>query len=138
MPRTVLTDGFKTLISIGSTYLEWKEIQPPGMVGGGGIDTTTHTNTAWRTMAPKALKTLSDSGGVCCYDPAHLDDILAQISVNQLITVTFPDNSTMAFWGWLDEFTPDALVEGEQPTASMKIIPSNQDADGDEVAPAFG
>jgi hypothetical protein len=137
MARTVLTDGFKTTISFGGTAVEWKDIQPPGFSAGGGIDTTTHTNDEWRTMAPKTLKTLMESGGTVAYDPAQASVITAAIGTNQEFTITFPDDTTCVFWGWVDEFAPDALVEGEQPTANMKIIPSNTDASGDEIAPVF-
>jgi hypothetical protein len=76
------------------------------------------------------------------YDPAFLTDVLAMVNINQLITITFPDNSTWKFWGWLDTFTPNANVEGEQPTAQCTVIPSNQKNSAGsggllEVAPVY-
>ena len=135
-----IDDGFATLISFSedSEVKFWeKEVTPPGMSGGGENDTSTMRNTTWRTRAPKGLITLSEASAVCAYDPEVYDDILAMLNVNQQITITFADDSTLVFWGWIDEFTPGASVEGEQPTADVTIIPSNQNAAGTETAPVY-
>jgi len=135
-----LDDGFATLIEFAedSDVQMWeKEVTPPGVAGGGENDTSTMRNTTWRTKSPKGLVSLAESTLVVAYDPAVYDEIISMVNVNQLITITFPDSSTLAFYGWIDEFTPNALVEGEQPTAEVKIIPSNQDADGTETAPDY-
>jgi hypothetical protein len=63
--------------------------------------------------------------------------VLTLLQVNQQITITFPDLSTVTFWGWLDTFTPGDLSEGEQPTAEITVIPSNQDSAGDEVGLSY-
>src|SRR3990172_6603227 len=124
-----MDDGFATLITFSedSSVQMWeKEVTPPGVSGGGENDTSTMHNTAWRTKAPKGLISLSECSFTAAYDPAVFDEIVAMANVNQELTITFPDNSTLTFWGWLDEFTPNASVEGEQPTAAVNIIPSNQ------------
>ena len=133
-----LDDGFKTLITFAnypSVQLWEKEVTPPGVSGGGANDTTTMRNTAWRTRAPKKLKTLSDASGVYAYDPIAYNDLVNMVNENQQITVTFSDGQTLTFWGWLDEFTPQRSVEGEQPTAEVTIIPGNQNTDGAETGP---
>lgn len=135
-----LDDGFATLVEFAeaaSVQLFEKEVTPPGFDGGGANDTSTMRNTAWRTKAPKHLKSLSEMVLVASYDPVVYDDVTDMVNVNQLITVFFPDGSTVAFWGWLNEFKPNACKEGEQPTAQVTIIPSNQDSNGDEVAPVY-
>jgi hypothetical protein len=66
-----------------------------------------------------------------------IPEIEAQLAVNQLITVTFPDGATLVFWGWLEEFTIASMKEGEQPTATVKFNPGNIDSDGVEVAPVY-
>jgi hypothetical protein len=140
---TRLDDGFSTTVtfsagSSGVTFLFYeKESTPPGISGGGLIDTTTMRNTTWRTGKPKSLKTLLDSSFVGAYDPEVLDEINIMINVNQLITVTFPDGSNWQFWGKLDEFIPNAHVEGEQPTANILINPTNQNNSNVEVAPVY-
>jgi hypothetical protein len=135
-----LDDGFSTTIAFADAAgikLYEKTLTPPGVAGGGSNDVTTMRNTAWRTMSPKKLKTLTEASFTAAYDPAVYDTIVAQINNNQLITVTFPDDSTLAFWGWLDEFTPNEHVEGEQPTAEVTILPSNHDDSLVEVAPVM-
>lgn len=135
-----IDDGFATLIEFAedSDVQMWeKEVTPPGVSGGGENDTSTMRNTTWRTRAPKGLITLSEASFSAAYDPAVYDEIIAMVNVNQEITITFPDNSTLVFWGWIDEFTPGANVEGEQPTADITIIPSNQNAAGAEIAPVY-
>ena len=146
---TIQGDGYRTTIDFSSdemssdaliiTYMEEKEVTPPGVSGGGANDASTMRNDTWRTMSPKSLRTLTPITIVVAYDPALYDEMVAMINDNQLITVTFPDTSKLAFWGWIDEFTPGSNVEGEQPTATITIIPSNQDADDDdaEIAPEF-
>ena len=137
---TIMRDGFSTIISFPShptVAFEEKTLSPPGISGGGPNDTTTMRNTAWRTRQPKFLKTLSESGLEVAWDPAAYDDIVAMCNDNQLITITFPDTSTIEFYGWLDEFSPNAHEEGAQPTANITIQPSNQTDAGVETAPVY-
>ena len=135
-----IDDGHSTIVTFaedGAIALFEKEVTPPGVDGGGANPTTTMRNTVWRTNAPKKLKTLTDAALTVAYDPAVIDSIVAMCQINQLITVTYPDLSTLAFWGWLDTFTPNANVEGEQPTAEVNIIPSNMNGSLVETAPVF-
>jgi len=146
---TIQGDGYQTTIDFSSSeissdviiisIMEEKEVTPPGVAGGGANDASTMRNETFRTMSPKGLKTLTPVTIVIAYDPALYDEMVAMVNDNQLITITFPDDSTLAFWGWIDEFTPNANIEGEQPTANITIIPSNQDADDNnaEIAPVF-
>lgn len=133
----IIHDGFSTIISLGGTEIHEKTVTPPGISGGGANDTTTMRNTAWRTKQPKKLKSLTDATTTCAYDPVAYDTLLAQVNVNQEITYTFADGSTLVIWGWLDEFKPNSVEEGSQPTAEVVIIPSNQDDAGDEAAPVY-
>lgn len=135
-----LDDGFATLIllaNLPSVKFYEKEVTPPGYAGGGAIDTTTMRNTAYRTSAPKQLKNLTPVTAVVAYATDCLEDVWDEIGVNQLITITYPDGSTIAFYGWLDEFTPSNHTEGEQPTATITIIPSMRDTAGTETAPDY-
>lgn len=135
---SILTEGHPTIITFAnypSVAFEEKEVTPPGVDGGGANDTTTMRNTAWRTQAPKVLKTLSECSFTAAYDPAVYDTIVSMVNENQLITVTFSDGQTVSFWGWLDTFVPARCTEGAQPEAEVTIQPSNQNASGEEVAP---
>ena len=135
-----IDDGYQTLISFSeapSVKFYEKGVQPPGIDGGGPVDTTTMRNSVWRTMNPKHLKSLTEGKITVAYDPAVYDDIVAMCNVNQLITIAFPDGSTLAFWGYLNSFAPGELQEGEQPTADVSIQPTNQDDSGVETAPVY-
>jgi len=135
-----LDDGFSTIITLTNLptiKLYEKEVTPPGMTAGGAIDTTTMRNTAWRTSAPRQLKSLTQVAATVAYATEAIPQIFTQIGILQLVTVTFPDASTLHFWGWLEEFTPGAHTEGEQPTANLVIQVGNRNADGDEVAPDY-
>jgi|SRR3990167_1059297 len=135
-----LDDGFSstiTLENIPSVKLYEKDVTPPGVNMGGAIDITTMRNTAWRTQSPKTLKALAAVSATVAYAVEAYENIIAQIGVNQPITITFPDDSTIEFWGWLEEFTPGALTEGEQPTANITIQPSLVNGAGTEVAPVY-
>ena len=138
-----IDDGFSTTISFASATsgLEvfWeKEVTPPGISGGGEIDTTTMQNTTWRTKWPKSLKTMTEGSITVSYDPDIYDEIVSMLGDNQLITITFPGTETLAFYGFIDSFSPNAIVEGEQPTAEIVMIPTNQTDLKVETAPAMG
>jgi hypothetical protein len=137
-----IDDGHPTTVTFSSSasaalYFYEREVTPPGFSAGGENDTTTMRNSAWRTKAPKQLVTLTPLSATAKYDPAILDEILGMIGVNQQITVTFPDESTWVFWGWVDEFTPNALSEGAMGTANVTVIPSNQNDSQVETAPVY-
>lgn len=135
-----LDDGHSTYITFANlpaVKLFEKEVNPPGMTANGPIDTTTMRNTAWRTMAPKSLKTMPQIQATVAYATEAIPELFAQVGVNQPIYVTFPDASTVSFWGWIEEFTPGTNVEGEQPTATLTVQPSLRNDDGTEVAPAY-
>ena len=135
-----LKDGYQTLISFTddtSVVFYEKDVTPPGVSGGGEIDITNMRNSTWRTKAPKSLVSLEPASLVVHYDPAAYVEIIAMLNSNQLITITFPDASTIAFWGWIDAFTPSSLTEGEAPTADLTIIPSNLNGSDAETAPVI-
>lgn len=140
-----LDDGFSTTFTFvnAPTIKLWeKEVTPPGITQGGAIDTTTMRNTSWRTMAPKALRSLTAVSATVAYATVILEggasSIYAQLGVNQLITINFPDGSALTFWGFLNEFTPGANVEGEQPTATITIEPTNRNEQtGEEAPPSY-
>lgn len=126
-----LDDGHQALISFGtnaSLPIWEKDVGIPGMDGGDPVETTTQWNEDYRTFAPRQLVTLTEFQVVAAYDPCAYEDLLALINVVDNITIYFPDTSTLAFWGYLRlvEFSP--LVEGEQPTLTLTITPTNYDA----------
>ena len=136
----ILNDGHSTILTFANisnvNFLE-KEVTPPGVDGGGENDITTMRNVRWRTRQSKKLLTLTSQSVTVAYDPAIYDDVVEQFQVNQLVTVTFPDGSQLDFFGWIDSFIPGTNVEGEQPTAELTVIPSNQDLNENEIEPVY-
>ena len=136
-----LDDGFSTKIAFAAdpdvSFWE-KTVTPPGIDGGDAIETTTMHNVTWRTMAARALKTLTDAATTVAYDPQVIDQINALINVEGWITVSFPNGDTLDFFGFLKSFTPGDLVEGGFPDAEVVIVCTNKDpATGLESAPVF-
>lgn len=123
-----LTDGFQSLISFAkdNAPLFYEiEVTPPSVGIGKPIPVSTMRNTKYNTFASSVLLTLGQMKVQVAYNPTTITaDIIAQVGVNQLITVTFPDGSTLAFYGYLDMFTPSSLVEGKRPTAEIIIQPT--------------
>lgn len=136
-----LKDGFSTKITFATKpaiSLWEKTVTPPGIDGGDAIEQTTMHNTTWRTFASRSLKTLTDASFTAAYDPICFTDLLALINLETTITVTFPDGSTYAFYGYLRTFEPQEVSEGEQPEANCTITCTNFDPSAHvEAAPVL-
>lgn len=123
-------NGHRTTVTFATdTNFEiWeKTVTPPGLDGGDEIDTTTMWNTTYRTKAPRTLKDMTPFEVTAAYDPVVFSSALALINVKTTITVTFPDGSTLAFYGYLKSLEFGELAEGEQPEVTLAVTPTNQD-----------
>ena len=138
-------DGYQTTISFSAlasgivfnVVAKEKGITPPAIEGGGKIDLTTMRNSDVRTFYPKQLYTMGDASVVVAWDPTLYEEMASVIGVNQTITITFPDATTLAFWGTLDNFAPNESIEGEQPTAVLTIIATNLNDSDEETEPTW-
>lgn len=134
-----LREGFhaKITFAANTTISFWeKTVDPPGLDGGAPIDQTTQFNTLYRTRWPRTLIdvtpiTLPDAA----YDPNVISQLASLINVNTVITVSFQDTSTVCFYGYLQSFKPNPQREGEQPTCSITIVPTNMDSTYVEQGP---
>lgn len=136
-----IIDGHQTIVTLPAApnIGLWEvEITPPGLDQGGPNDATTMRNTAWRTMFPKHLATLTAMTFTAAYDPAVLSDFIAHRGVNQLVVIRFPDWSTWSFWGYLDKVIPERIVEGAQPRVTVTIQPTNFNNSQVETGPVYG
>lgn len=136
----MLTDGHPTTIDFAANptiKLYERTVTPPSIEAGGEINITTMLNVAWRTKAPKHLKDLGEMSVTALYDPAVYPQARDMIGVNQLITINWPDDSTLGFWGWLDSFTPGEVSEGEAPECDLTVIASNRNDSGVETGPVY-
>jgi len=140
MSDTILDDGYKVLFGFGTSTVDELEIvavTPPAIEGGDPIDTTSFSNTAWRTFALRALKTLEEFEIRVKYSPALIGQIITALNVNQELTITFPDTDTLVFWGGVRRFAPGEFVEGEQPEGTLTIKPTLRNASRVETAPVY-
>lgn len=125
-----LPDGFVSKITFSQDVdinLFEYTTKPPGIDGGEPIDQTTMFNAAYRTMAARQLKTLMPVSYKCAYDPQVVTEMLAQTNVNQTITQSFFDGSTLAYYGFPQKIEFDELVEGTRPSCTVTIVPTNFD-----------
>lgn len=125
-----LEDGYRSTITFANdpNLSLWEiGVGTPGVDGGDPIDTTTMHNSTYRTMAARALKTLTEFTFTAAYDPSVYSDLEAAINVETTVTRTFPDGSTIAFYGFLRMVEFDDLVEGEMPTCTATVTPTNWD-----------
>lgn len=130
-------DGHSTVLTfaLSPNLSLWEvRIKLPGIDFGGPNNVTTMRNVAWRTRQPKKLKTLTPITGTCQYNLDVYGQIIAMGPTVQAITLTAPSTRTITFYGWLDKFDPQENVEGEPPTATFTVEPSNEYL-GVEVGP---
>lgn len=136
-----LPNGYQSFFAFSRnpTISLWEmELTPPGIDGGDPVQTSTQHNEEWETMAPAALKTLTEHEFTAAYDPRVYDDILDLINQPDSITNHFPDTSSLVYWGYLKSFEPDSLSNGEMPQASCTIVPTNTDpTTGEEEPPVY-
>ncbi len=127
-----MPEGFKSLITFsGKPGINiWEmEVKPPGVESGDPINTTTQHNIRWRTFALPYLLTLMPLTIKFAYDPdVLLTDILTLCGDDgQVITVLYPENTTICFWGGMSKAEFDNLKEKEFPTGTMTVVPTNWD-----------
>src|SRR5574343_413431 len=125
MKAGTMKDGMGIVMSFADfgdlfLHLDPTSITSPGVDGGDAIDNTTLTNSAWRTKTAKALIEYTNASFTAAYDPAAYSQAILAVNVNNAITVTFPDGSSIQFYGYLKSFTPGEMTEGEQPTAECE------------------
>lgn len=135
-----LIDGFSITVSLANIptaqFFEI-DVTPAGYEMGGPINTTNMRQTTYRTQQPKCLVTMQPITMTVQYSSnAYASQVLDEIGTVQAITLTFPDSTQVVYYGWVESFVPGAFTEGEQPTATMTIQLSNDNA-GVETGPAY-
>ena len=105
-----------------------RNVGSPGVDGGEPIDTTTMHNSTWRTMVARDLLTLTPFTVTGAIDAGvYTDSINNLINQEGSITRRLPDGSTLDFFGYLQKIEFGEFVEGEMPTATLTIVPTNYD-----------
>ena len=148
----LLPDGYSTILNIlwpnlpVTLFIREKELQPPALDLGGGIETSTMRNARMRTFAAKSLLTLGELTLMCQYDPGVYGQMLTIVAepaaggVGGLVgvrtrmgaiarmDVIFPDASILRFYGWVDKIAPPSHKEGDFPLMEIKIVPGNRNS----------
>lgn len=122
-----------------TTISFWEmEVQPPGISGGDPIEIVTQHSVAWRRKAPRSLKTLEPFDVTAGYDPNIFSQLLAIINSESTMTNRWNDGSTLAYYGFVQDVEYDPLQEGELPTMTITICPTNADpTTGAEEGPVY-
>lgn len=131
-------NGFTTKITFAADPdIEFAEIEvtPGGDDVGDGIDATTMFNTGRKTKDAPALSETEDGSALVAYSAATRAQCRALLGVFTTITITYPDGSTEADYGWLRSFKPGSLVINGRPTATVAFTFACKDADGFESEP---
>jgi hypothetical protein len=77
----LMPEGFRALVTLSavpSIDLFERDVKPPAIDGGDGINITTQWNVSWETMHPRKLKKLEPVTVAVGYDPDALADVIAQ------------------------------------------------------------
>ena len=126
-----LTKSWKTTVTIAADLtLEFFEqsVTPPGIDGGTPIDTSTMLNTKWKTQSPGRLIMMTDMTIKGYYDPLIYSSLALYVNVITTITLTFPDLSTLAFYGFIKQVAFSELTnDNSKPSVTLTIAAANQD-----------
>lgn len=129
-PGIMLEEGHQALITFladPNIDLWEKQVTPPAFDNGDKVDTSTQHNSVFTTSAPSSLIEVGDSQFTCGYDPVAYNQIKAICGVRTVVTVRFPDGSTLCFYGYLKSFTPGPLAEGQPVEATVVVVCTNWD-----------
>jgi|GEM_PF-2948378 len=129
-----LFDGLYTTLNIGGTVLVCEiEVTPPAIDGGEGIPQDCMRSGGWNLMWPRKRRRLGPISAVVSWSPdmyfvnlglAPPPNASVLVNIVSMVFVTFPTGGILAFWGFLSKFEPQAMKDGERPTANITIVPS--------------
>jgi len=125
-----LEEGFSATLAMENltTISFWeKTMGAPAIEGGDPIDQSTMHNTTWMTQLPPTLLKLESFTLTAAYDPNLISQAIAQKNVNQTLTVTWPDGSTLSFYGWLRKTEFADMSHGTLPEVTITLEASNID-----------
>ncbi len=104
-----------------------KTTKPPTIDGGEAIDQTTQHNVTAKVQRSRVLLNYTPITFKATYDPAVITQIRALCNVEGAITESFPDGSTLDYFGFLQKAEFDELAEGVLPECTITIVPTNWD-----------
>jgi hypothetical protein len=127
-------DGFGVRIMLQTSGITFQEkgVTPPGVDGQDPVSISHNAKVSYVEKLARALKELTPASGTVVYDPAQISTITSAINVHQVIWVSFKEGDAVAFYGFLRKFEPEEMQDGEQPTASIELVPCGVNAAGTE------
>jgi hypothetical protein len=133
-----MCEGYASFLGFASksTLGVWAtSVTPLGLDGGDPIDCSTMHSVTFRERDPRSLITTTDAKVEGFYDPDAWPDLIAIINKIETITIWFPDNSTLAFFGFLKSAEFGALTEGEAAKITLTIVGTHRDPTTGTVTP---
>lgn len=131
-----LPDGFRTKITFAllpALIVEEVGVKPAGVDNNEPIVQDSMWNTRYTLVREQQLISLMPATFTCYIDPLFVDTMLGLCGVAksgstaQVITETFPDGSTRAYYGFLKSVDFEEFVRGTRPKATITIQPTNWD-----------
>ena len=125
-----LHDGYSTRIafSLKPNVAMWiVSAKPPGTDGGEPIPITTMHNTKVRTFDHRHLLTREGCTIKFAFDPDGHGDFDALINSNSPVTLWWPDDSSLDFFGGIQKVEWDEFEEGKMPTGTATIYNTSYD-----------
>jgi len=121
-------EGVGSSIDIGGVSLCLTSLAGVSLTGFEKLDISCLSNSTWKTGISQTLKDCPDLSFTVNFSPALWGSVVAQINVNQQITVNFPDAlglGSINFYGFLNTFTPGEASVGSVWSASGSVSVTN-------------
>lgn len=125
-----LKDGFKSFYTFAAApklSVFETEVTPIGGDMGEKINTTTMWNNTVVTYAAGQLIDFTDGAFVGAYDPKVVTQLIAQLGVEQAITITYSNGDTECFYGYLKSYAKNSMVRNGMPTMNLTVVATNVD-----------
>ena len=136
---SVFKNGYQSLITFAAdadiALWETEIGQPFGDEGGDPVDLTTMHNSTRRTKAPRGLIDTEGGTVTCAFNATSRAQCRTIINTETTITITLPDGSTMADFGYMRSFKPTGFSDGSMPLAEVGIEFTGRDSSGAEQEP---
>lgn len=103
-------EGVGSTIDIGGVTLCLTSLGAVSVTGNEKLDISCLSNVTWKSGQNQTLKDCPDIPFTVNFSPATWSNIVAQINVNQQITINFPDSlglGSIKFYGFLQSFLPE-------------------------------
>jgi hypothetical protein len=140
-------DGFRTKMTYAldpDLEVEEVEVKPFGVNGMEPIEQDSMWLVRWRIFRAQQILEATASSQIVKYDPQFKNTLIGLVNVEksgstaQVITETFYDGSTQAYYGFLLQVEFDNLVRGQKGRATLTNQPTNWDpVNRVEAGPVF-